>query len=512
MQREHVARVEFELRGLQLEQRRQQHPRAGEQHEGCGDLHDGEELQPPIGTGRQPRASVREAEPARRFRRRQSRHKCEQRRCDQREADANPEHARIDGDIERTHGEPRGVLRQHRDHRARHEHAEHCTGSAEQQALGEQRAAKRARPCTECGADGKLAFAPHRASQDQIRDVRARDDEDERRRGEQNQQDRSRRRDDLIAKLHRIDPVVSLGRVDLGILAHDRAMRGAQIGACGLDVGAGRETPEQLGHPMHASCDHRGRHVMGARDDVGDDLGFGGIGHRRLEDADDCRAARVQPDGLSDHRRIVLVRRRPETMCQDDDSRRLRTIVRCVDQSAKHRSQPHHVEVGPAHDARAHDARIPEAVHRERDRGEVAEGAHRFHACLEVVDLRDGERDVRRLKAGCALPDVDQAIFVTVRQRLEQDASNDAEDGGVRPDAQGQCQHDGDRQAPCPDQGAERKPEISHKTHRSSQQELLLIVETAGADSTPVTAISSRRRSLYSGVELRAARIDIRAT
>ena len=54
---------------------------------------------------------------------------------------------------------------------------------------------------------------------------------------------------------------------------------------------------------------------------------------------------------------------------------RLRPIVGRAEQAAQHRTQPHDFEVRPADDARANDARLAEADHRELDGGEVAEGA-----------------------------------------------------------------------------------------------------------------------------------------
>ena len=86
------------------------------------------------------------------------------------------------------------------DHRPRQQHAEHGAGAAQHEALRQQRSPQRTAAGAERGANGELAFATHRAREDQVRDVRARDDEHHRRGGEQDQQDRPRRRRDLIAK------------------------------------------------------------------------------------------------------------------------------------------------------------------------------------------------------------------------------------------------------------------------------------------------------------------------
>ena len=72
----------------------------------------------------------------------------------------------------------------------------------------------------------------------------------------------------------------------------------AQLGARLLESRAGREPAEQLRHPMHAPGHHRRRQMMRAGHDVGDDLGFRRIRHRRFQHADDGRRAR-RPAGRS---------------------------------------------------------------------------------------------------------------------------------------------------------------------------------------------------------------------
>ena len=198
------------LRRLQRKQRRQQHAGARQQHERRGDLRHREQTQAAVRARRDPHAAVRQAESVRRVRGRQTRNERQQDRRGQGQADAHPQQARIDGEIQRAHREARGIPRQNRHHRPRDDDAEDRARAAEQQALGEQRPAQRAGARAERRADGQLAFAAHRARQDQVRHVRARDDEDQRRRREQHQQDGSRRRGDLIAQPHGVDSEVGL--------------------------------------------------------------------------------------------------------------------------------------------------------------------------------------------------------------------------------------------------------------------------------------------------------------
>ena len=89
----------------------------------------------------------------------------------------------------------------------------------------------------------------------------------------------------------------ALGGVGFGMLFDHGGVNGLEFGAGRFRGGAGSEAAEQLGHAMDAARDHRGGEMMRAGDDVGDDFGFGGIGNRWLEDADDggggaCRAGR----------------------------------------------------------------------------------------------------------------------------------------------------------------------------------------------------------------------------
>ena len=130
------------------------------------------------------------------------------------------------------------------------------------------------------------------------------DDEHEARGREQDEQHGARPRGDLIAQRHRVDAEIGLDRVRLRIRLADAAVRRAQLGARRLDVGAWREPAEQLRHPMLAAGDHRRRQVMRAGDDVGDELGFSRIRHRRFEHADDHRRARAEADRLAEHRRV----------------------------------------------------------------------------------------------------------------------------------------------------------------------------------------------------------------
>ena len=67
--------------------------------------------------------------------------------------------------------------------------------------------------------------------------------------------------------------------------------------------------------------------------------------------------------------------------------------------------------------------------------------------------------------AGRALADVDEAILVAVDERPQQDAADDAEDGGVGADAERQGEDDGDGQALDPGERPQGEAEIGEEAH-----------------------------------------------
>ena len=137
---------------------------------------------------------------------------------------------RVDRDIERAHREARRVARQHRHHRPGHRHRQHGAGHAQHQAFGEQGAAERPLAGAERRPHRQFALAPHRPRQNQVGHVRAGHDEDQRRGGQQHQQDGARRRHDLLAQVHGVDAEVGVGGIGLAVFRLDGAVRGAEFG------------------------------------------------------------------------------------------------------------------------------------------------------------------------------------------------------------------------------------------------------------------------------------------
>ena len=137
----------------------------------------------------------------------------------------------------------------------------------------------------------------------------------------------------------------------------------------------------------------------------------------------------------------------PEPVGQHRGPVRLWSVIARTEQSPLDRPQAHDVEVRAANDSRPHSAGVAKAHHRELDRREVAERRERFHAGLQVADLRYRKVRVLGAEARRALPDVDEPVLVAIHQRPDQDAPDDAEDGGVGANPQSQGHDDGQREA-----------------------------------------------------------------
>src|SRR5580704_7636663 len=172
---------------------------------------------------------------------------------------------------------------------------------------------------------------------------------------------------------------------------------------------------------MDAAGDHSGRKMMWARHHVGDDLGILGIRDGGFEHADDgggafAKAAKTKC--FSDNRRILLKVGRPETVSENHDAGSFGTVVFRLNEAAEHGMKAHHVEIGAVDYTGLDFARLAEAAHGEAGGGELTERTQGRDAGPQSGERGHGERGVFVADTGRALPDISQAVFVTVDERL----------------------------------------------------------------------------------------------
>ena len=257
---------------------------------------------------------------------------------------------------------------------------------------------------------------------------------------------------------------------------HHGRVGGTQLGAGLVESGAGREAAEELGHAVDAAGDHGGGEMVRAGDDVGDDFRVGGIRDGRLEDADDGSetvADAAEAKRFADDRGIALEGGGPEAIGEDDHARGVGAVVLRADEAAEDGMQAHDAKVGAADDAGANFARLAEADHGETDGREVTKSADGVDGGFEILILGYGESGVFVSDALRGLADIDQTVFVAVDQRLEEDATDEGEYGGVGADAEGQREDHRDGQATRAREGMEGKSQVPKERHGSTPPALM---------------------------------------
>jgi len=108
-------------------------------------------------------------------------------------------------------------------------------------------------------------------------------------------------------------------------------------------------------------------------------------------------------------------------------------------------------------------ARLAEADHGETGGGELAERAEGLDAGTQIVNLGNGKRGVFVADAKGALTDVDEPVFVTIDEGLEEDAAHESEDGSVGADAERQGKDQDDRKPASAQERVKRNSQIAEK-------------------------------------------------
>jgi hypothetical protein len=303
-----------------------------------------------------------------------------------------------------------------------------------------QQLARHSQPSrAERDADGDFLLPPGRPRQEQVRDVAARDQQDERDAGEEQNDRAAELLDDFAVQRLNVRAVAA---AELRHLFFDAAGDGGHFRLRLRDrdaVAQSRHYPQVMTAPIQLDRlgdrrpEVRRRAALAPRElEV-----RGHDSHHGMRDA-------IQLDRAAGDRRIGVEARAPQAVADDGDRAASRPIFVRRERPSKLRRDPHHREEPGCHARR-------DEFHRFAGAGQVVlavEGdcrhvRERSRACLPLRKLvaRD---DVARVLRAAALPYHHDPIGIAEGKRPQQHRVDDAEHGGGAADAE-RHQHDGER-------------------------------------------------------------------
>ena len=178
----------------------------------------------------------------------------------------------------------------------------------------------------------------------------------------------------------------------------------------------------------------------------------------------------AEENGPADDTRIAAEASVPETVAEDGDARRVRTVVICGDDASEQRADAEQREELRRHHLRLQARRISGLGQRQRRRAPGGEPLDRAALGLPVDPVRRRHRQVaaRRVNPLAGLDvegfvDGDQPVAARIRQRPQQQLVDDGEDGGVAADPEPQRQDDGGREAGALAQSACHVPHVAYQ-------------------------------------------------
>jgi hypothetical protein len=384
----------------------------------------------------------------------------------------HPEHDDVDPHLL----DARHARRQRRQERLQPEVAEQHAGDGAQQrqqhALGQQLAQHARAAGPEREPHGDLALPVGGAREQQVRDVRARDQQHEGDRAQQQHQRGAHVADHGLVQ--RLDRHALLGvrvRVLLGEPRGDRLDVGARL----LHVDAGLQAAHHVDAGVVAAVVLAADLVLQSQQRR-EDLGVPPAGVHRLRHHPDHRErVAAQDQRLANHLRIPSEAPLPEAFAQERDAGRAGLLLLGPERAAEDRLLAERREHAggdlPAVHALGLGRRAAGPGARAQDEVRAVEAHDRVeHLVLvaHVLQVRDREAHLGHLLR--PLGEEDQALRLRVRERPQQDRVDYAEDGGVRTDPQRQRRHRDEREAGRLPQRARREadvaPELFHGSPR----------------------------------------------
>ncbi len=335
-------------------------------------------------------------------------------------------------------------------------------GQAQDQAFGDQLTNEAPASRSERGSDGELALAARGTGEQQAGHVGARDEQHEADRTKQDEQRAAHVADDALAEWLEEDPAAAAGfREPARNVAGDRAQVRGRLRErhSRFEPGDCVEVPDVACFEEFALHVERGQRNRPRREHPR--LGASRVIEAVRHDADDGVRHTVQAGALADRLWACAEVLAPELLAEDDHWFVRRRIGRAAERPAVQRRHAEHVEVAGGDD-RAGDAHRVVAGRRHGD-GVFAvtrECRQRPLSSGYVHEVAGRVVALRRL--GATAPDLDYRLGVRVWQRPQEDAVDDAEDGGVGADAKREREDRHDGEAGVLDERPDRVANVVH--------------------------------------------------
>ena len=184
-----------------------------------------------------------------------------------------------------------------------------------------------------------------------------------------------------------------------------------------------------------------------------------------LQHADDLRLLHGQIERLADDGGIGAEDALPVRVGEDRDRRRRFRFVGGHEHPSEERLRAEHREEIRRDQTAGRAMRLAAPEHVERPVAEFDELIDRLRLRSIVGDLRKRERRILDAGGDLRLPQVHDAVGFGIRQRAQEHAVDDAEDRGVRADAEAERQHERDGEPGDTGQIPERDADVvDHET------------------------------------------------
>jgi hypothetical protein len=331
--------------------------------------------------------------------------------------------------------------------------AEDATREPEGHALEEQLARDPAPVRPQGHAHGQLLLAALHAHEQQVRDVRAGDEQHEDDRAHEDPEDAADVAHEVLLErpqagsearlLEHLLVEAARGREPL-----ERHRQQARHVRVGLREGGARLEP---GHALVAELPEQ---HLGPVEPQREDEGVFEVEEAEVarHHADDLHRLSVDGERPPDRGRIATELGLPIAVAEDDGGRAARLVVLAGERAAEEGGHAKEGKDSVGHAQHRDPLRLRQPGHACRPflpQPDVLERP----ALLAIREIEEGRGvEVRDVDAGCRVPEAHELVRVRVGQGLEEDAVEDAEDRGVGPDGDGQGRHRDRREQGRPDQ------------------------------------------------------------